>query len=648
LADSSPPHRESGSRRAVSRPPRPWFALCFVLIVVIGSYLPVLGAPFVWDDHHLIEDSPLIQELHPLRDYFRQAFWQADELGRGRAFYRPLTLLSLAIDHELYGDGSGGYHLSNLLVHLISTALLFRLLCVRGASGHAAAVGAALWSLHPRLTEAVAWVSGRTDLLATCFVLAALLAQARPGAARRFACAVLLFLGLLCKEVALAGVAAVLVLELMRSGSLPARAWRALPALLALGGYASLRVLASGVASVGSVPLGTRLFRAMAAAGQYFVMFLSPWLPNAQIGQLSKPHPAYAALGCAVVLGLGALLVRFRGRLTPAIWSALTLSAVGLGLVLHIVPFFSNVIAADRFLYLPLVGIALLLTPALATLANPNLLAVACGVLSLSFIGATFLRADAWADEVKLWTSTFRDNPDNQHVACAQLGRLYVRAGLPAQALSLYQGCNVAPGSRFILLSNGAAVLARAGRYREGLALLDTLGDNARNRTLVLVNQALFYTYLNDFGAARAALARALNADPQSRNALALSRQLPAIEQARKQLDALPSTAPALERARLLQDLGLSKEAMDAWQLAFASGLLSREQFLEGFELVLSQGDAATVEALHREYLAQFKQPVSASLELAYSARHDLSLSLLAVWPSLGLPLRALPSRTGS
>ncbi len=73
--------------------PRPWFALCFVLIVAVGSYWPVLNAPFVWDDHHLIEDSPLIQELHPVRDYFGRAFWQTDELGQGRAYYRPLTNL---------------------------------------------------------------------------------------------------------------------------------------------------------------------------------------------------------------------------------------------------------------------------------------------------------------------------------------------------------------------------------------------------------------------------------------------------------------------------------------------------------------------------------------------------------------------------
>lgn len=649
MAESSPPDRESAARRAPFRAPRPWFLLCAVIVVTILSYVPVLGAPFVWDDHHLIEDSQLIQELHPLRDYFGQSFWQSDELGRGRAYYRPLTILSLAVDHQLYGDGAGGYHLSNLLVHVLSTALLFRLLCARGASGPAAAAGTALWSLYPRLTEAVAWISGRTDVLATCFVLAALLVQSRPGVARRFACGLLLFLGLLCKEVALAGVATVLVLELAPAGPWLVRAWRALPALLALSVYAVLRALASGVAPMGSVPPGTLLLRALAATGQYLVMFLTPWLPNAQIGQLSKPHAAYAVLGGVVLLALGVALLRFRARLTLAAWSALTLSLFSLGMVLHIVPFFSNVIAADRFLYLPLAGVALFLTPALAALAQAQLqvFAAVCALLVVSFIGATFVRAAAWADDVELWTDTFRDNPDNRHVACTQLGRLYASAGLLPQAVSLYEGCAVTSSSRFLLLSNASAILARAGRYREALAVLDGLDETERNRPLVILNQALLEISLADFGAARAAIARALKADPHSASALNLSRQLPSVEQARHKLDTLPVGASALERARLLQRLGLTSEAVQAWQVALESSTLAPEQFREGSTFLLSQADDQTVERLHRAHLTELGLPQNSDLELGYTARHELRLRLLAVWPSLGVPLRALPAQVG-
>ncbi len=371
--------------------------------------------------------------------------------------------MSLAIDHELYGEDSGGFHLSNLLFHLLCTVLLFRLLCVRGASGHAAALAAALWCLYPRLTEAVAWVSGRTDVLASLFVLAALLAQARPGLPRRIACALLLFLGLLCKEVALAGVAGRARPELTSPGPLRARARRVLPVLLALGGYLALRMSASGVSAPRSVSISTLLFRATAAVGRYFVLFLTPWLPNVQIGQLSMPGAGYAVLGSAVLIALAALLVRFRTRLTPPAWSALTLSALGLGLVVHLVPFSINVIAADRFLYLPLLGVALLVTPALAAVARARLVAAVGYALSLSFAGATFVRASAWADEVTLWTQTFHANPDNEFLACAQLGRLYLRAGLFSQAFFGVSGLHGVAGPA---LRSGQQRCGRLGAHR--------------------------------------------------------------------------------------------------------------------------------------------------------------------------------------
>jgi tetratricopeptide (TPR) repeat protein len=274
-------------------------------------------------------------------------------------------------------------------------------------------------------------------------------------------------------------------------------------------------------------------------------------------------------------------------------------------------------------------------------------LSVAFSLLTLSFAVATFVRAEAWADEVTLWSSTFRDSPDNQHVACAQLGRLYMRAGLLAHALSLYRGCAVTPSSRFIMLSNGASVLARAGRYREALAALDGLAEPARKQPLVSLNNAVFQIYLGNFGGARAALTRTLAADPTSPKALALARQLPSIERTRQQLDALPDGSAILERARLLQKLGLTAESSRAWQLALESGSLSPEQFREGLAFIVGQSDAETLEALHREYPMQFAPAESSELAHQYSERHELSRRLLAAWPGLGLGLRRLPGTIG-
>ncbi|HEX2669922.1 MAG TPA: hypothetical protein VHM25_03565, partial [Polyangiaceae bacterium] len=409
---------ETSAPRA-SRAPRPWLLLCCVLVVVLGSYLPVLGAPLVWDDVHLIERTPLVQTLHPLSEYFRQGFWQGDDLVQGPIYYRPLTILSLALDSAAYGNTPAGFHLTNLAIHLISTGLLFWLLRTRGCGGYAAVLGAALWALHPRLTESVAWVSGRTDVLAAFFVLCALLVRARGGHLRRAASALLLLLGLLCKEVALAGVAAVLVEDWLAEGPVAARLQRMAPTAVALAVYAGLRASVTGVAPQGGHSLTQQLVLAAAAIGRYLVMLLTPWFPNLLIGRLDRPGVFYALLGCATLSATGYWAVRRRLRIRKEQGAALALMLVALGLVLHLVPIVVKVVAADRFLYLPLIGLILLLAP-VGEWKHWRVLA-AGAALALSFAVATFVRTDTWSDEVKLWTETYQANPDNQLISCTEL-----------------------------------------------------------------------------------------------------------------------------------------------------------------------------------------------------------------------------------
>ncbi len=119
------------------------------------------------------------------------------------ANWHPLTWLSLMTDHELYGLHPGGFHLTNLLLHLATTLLLFLLL--REGTGRVweSAVVAALFGIHPLHVESVAWVSERKDVLSALFWVLALLAYGRyaqrPGLLRYGAVLGLFVLGLLSK-----------------------------------------------------------------------------------------------------------------------------------------------------------------------------------------------------------------------------------------------------------------------------------------------------------------------------------------------------------------------------------------------------------------------------------------------------------------
>jgi protein O-mannosyl-transferase len=613
-----------------------------VLVVVLASYLPVLGAPFVWDDQHLIERTPLVQTLQPLPEYFKQGFWQGDDLAQGRIYYRPLTVLSLALDRALHGNSPAGFHLTNLLVHLSSSALLFWLLRARGSGGAVAALGTALWALHPRLTEAVAWVSGRTDVLATFFVLCALLSQNRGSRASRISCAWFLLFGLMCKEVALAGVAAVLVAEFASGGPLRARLWRMLPTFLALGAYSLLRQNATDVLQNKASSLSSHFVPGSAAVGHYLVMLLTPWFPNLQIGRLSQPSTGYVLLGCAVLLAAAYWLVRRGARLRREQLPPLTLFVVALVLVLHIAKLSLIVVAADRFLYLPLVGLVLLLAP--RGEAWSPLATVGCTVLAGSFAVATFVRSNTWSDEVQLWTETYEANPENRSAACSELGRLYARAGLLAHAYSVDEGCADTSYNRRVLLNNAASVLARAGRFEAAIRRIWGLRPELGGEPVFGLNLALFRTYLADFPGARAELAHTLAVDPDYAEARALLEKLPELERERRGVEALPSDAPAEQRAKSLAKLGLTVPALNAWRQSLAAPGASREQFEEALWFALAHGDPSTVADFYRQYRLRYGSVGDPQLQVAYEAAEELVRRLLGAWPRLGLPLRSLPS----
>ena len=140
--------------------------------------------------------------------------------------------------------------------------------------------------MQPRLTECVAWIGGRTDVLASLFVLAALVTW-RPRRARRWAAAALLLLGLLSKEVAVAGMVAVAALEWRARAQGSPRRW-AVRAVVPLGAaalaYTALRVAATGasVMKVSESRLGRRLAAMLEATGSYAWRFVDAWRPRLQ------------------------------------------------------------------------------------------------------------------------------------------------------------------------------------------------------------------------------------------------------------------------------------------------------------------------------------------------------------------------------
>ena len=136
----------------------------FLVVVTLAIFWQVHRYDFVnFDDDIYVTQNSHIQSGITL-DGVRWAF-----SATYAEFWHPLTWLSLMLDYQLYGLNAGGYHLTNVILHILSTLLLFWLLNRMTGSIWKSAFVAALFALHPLHVESVAWITKRKDVLSAFF-----------------------------------------------------------------------------------------------------------------------------------------------------------------------------------------------------------------------------------------------------------------------------------------------------------------------------------------------------------------------------------------------------------------------------------------------------------------------------------------------
>ena len=180
------------------------FLLLFLVFLVLGVYYPS-----IFGEINSVDDRALVTRLLNLGpiDLWKTFFPQG-----GRYYFRPLVQISFYLDQALFFCQPQILHLENILIHCLNTLLVFflaRRLLYRSrqeGDGIIPLLAALFFGLHPLCTEPVNWISGRTDLLATFFVLLAFHVLVSNGSHfkwwRQILSALFLLLGLLSKEVA--------------------------------------------------------------------------------------------------------------------------------------------------------------------------------------------------------------------------------------------------------------------------------------------------------------------------------------------------------------------------------------------------------------------------------------------------------------
>jgi hypothetical protein len=150
-----------------------WIALSLLCIL---AYWPMFGNGFVWDDKEFITGNPTIRSLWPITRFFQPQGSAAEGTIYPMTGQRPVMAFSLALDYRLWAYNPFGYHLTNLFLHLLCVWGVTRMAWLLSRSRGVGFWAGALFALHPGHAEGVIAFLGRSDLLATLFTLTGFLA----------------------------------------------------------------------------------------------------------------------------------------------------------------------------------------------------------------------------------------------------------------------------------------------------------------------------------------------------------------------------------------------------------------------------------------------------------------------------------------
>ncbi|HVF57475.1 MAG TPA: tetratricopeptide repeat protein [Pyrinomonadaceae bacterium] len=514
--------------------------ILFLLVAVtVLVYANSLGGQFLFDDTKQIVGNPQLHSWSNVFSAFTSDVWS---FQRGTVtndiplpYYRPLFTIYLTVGYQLFGLWEPGWHLLNLLVHVLATVAVYYL--VRRLSGNVtvAAVAALLFGVHPAHVESVSWISGIPDPLAALFYAPALTAYVRyrqEGGRRWLACSVAAFaLAILCKETAFALPLVVFVWELARAGAASKFVSRVKNAVLFLipyaaiaGVYLALRFSVLGKLSwkhpmMAQVPDSSIWMTVPYVLIKYLQHLVAPFYLSLIYGTTYVRSAASAQFVAPVMLltAIAAVIWLYRRRITSDYLTATALILAPLLPVLNLKVFHQEYLIQDRYLYLPSIGFCYLVALLLVRLARSRRsLAFAVGALVLlSFGTSTLLQNRVWNNGVALWGRAVAYAPQawssHYNLGLAYLNRRNYEAARAEFLTAIRLNANVAGFHNNLALAEDALgdEAAAIGSLQRALALDPGLLEARNNLGAILFRRG-------QYAAAREQFMLAYERDPGS------------------------------------------------------------------------------------------------------------------------------------
>jgi Flp pilus assembly protein TadD len=460
LPEKNLPAKPEKPAALFSSPEKRNVILCLLLVVAtLVLYNPVNRHPFVnYDDDVYVTENPHIQ--NGLRaDTIAWALTSTEQ-----ANWHPITWMSHALDYSLFHQNPAGHHFTSLLIHAMNVVLLFLLVAYSTKRVGPSLFVALVFAIHPINVESVAWIAERKNVLSTFFFLGAIGAYGwyaqKPHWQRYLPVAGLFVLGLMSKPMVVTLPFVLMLLDYWPLGrirgvpfgtlgapqSSPAKLLVEKLPLLALSAASAVITVQAQQAggamrSTVQFSLGVRLENAVVAYAMYLWKMIWP----SHLAPI-YPHPGdslaawQVAVSVLVLLAVTGIALAYRSKrylLTGWLWFLGTLIPV-IGLVQV-----GDQAMADRYAYIPLIGIFVMIAWGVADLADSlrlgvslRLVAAICVLLAFSL--ATYRQLGYWSSNYDLWSHALAVT-DRNFIAQDNLGGALLLLDRPDDAYAHFQ-----------------------------------------------------------------------------------------------------------------------------------------------------------------------------------------------------------------
>lgn len=427
-------------------------------VLALLTSLNTLWNNFAADDTQQVLGNVFIKSMRNLPLAFTSSVWSFVSLDIGmtaQPYYRPMFSVLFMINHALFGTSAMGWHLTNVLIHVAATLLVFVVCKEITGRQRIAVIAASLFAVHPTHAESVAWISGMTDPLMALFLLPAFYFYLRyKKNGRRILVAVALALYLLAlwsKETAVALPLIIGYCELFHfaeSASPRARIMRLLP-LMALFALPTALYFLSRQNAIGAF-LGQSILRypigpALASIPQVTVKYLA--LLAVPVGYSYQHYLPFvsslksfsfiAPLALSIALALGVAVIPSRALRLSGVWFIVLLAPV----LANLRHFDAQYQVQERYLYLPSMGFCLALALGIEWLAahrffrlsGPALATAVTAIMVIGFGAAYVAQNRVWDDTLSVFQNSVAVEP-NSAEAHSALGGTYYSFGWPRKA----------------------------------------------------------------------------------------------------------------------------------------------------------------------------------------------------------------------